>query len=150
MWNKSSSKIIAFASMLVLFASCKQSFFDVITHNDVGYWSRYWTPKDPHGVIVEYSKKDSIKRVINKDWTRPRWLGTYDDIHGQKFKITNDTMFTYISDGKGFMRMRDTLLIVSYSRNKIVVRNMKSELVTWHRIPTKFAKKQLALNNEQK
>ena len=56
--KKSSKTIIIFLFLLTLTVSCKQSCFDVITHNHVGYWSRYWTQEYPYGVIIEYSKKD--------------------------------------------------------------------------------------------
>ncbi len=141
-WNKSSIIAIVFASLLVLFASCKQSYLDLITHNDVGYWSRYWLPNDPHGMIWEYSKKDSKLKFIDEDWAySTEW--SMDDIYGRKFRVKDDTLFHYV-DVKGHLYMRDTVTIVSISKNKIVIKNMKSDYITWHRLSTKYAKRQIS------
>ena len=142
--KKSSKTIIIFLFLLTLTVSCKQSCFDVITHNHVGYWSRYWTQEYPYGVIIEYSKKDSIIRYINNDWTYI-FRNTLGDIRGTKFRITNDTLFHYIDIKEyGYVIMCDTIPIVSYSKDTIIITNKESEIISWHRLPTKLAKKHLS------
>ena len=66
MGNETLNKVISFVFLFTLIASCKQSCFDVITHNNVGYWSRYWSKDNPYGMIQEYSKKDSIVKNLRE------------------------------------------------------------------------------------
>ena len=141
MGNKSSKKIAFFVLFLYLIVSCKQSCFDVITHNNKGYWSRYWTEDDPYGVITEYSKKDSTVKNYCEDW-RLCFVNSIGDIHGVKFRITNDTLFQYVNiKNSGLVIMWDTIPIVSYSKDTIVIRSDVPETVKWHRIPSKIVKK---------
>ncbi len=133
-----SKKIIVCFAILVLFMSCRQSFFDVITQNDVGYWTRYWSPSDPNRIIREYSQKDSIMQYLNgQDMSVDRDGQTLGDIYGIRFKYVNDTLLYYVRTKRGFVAMYDTIPIASYSRNKIVLRNG----VVWHRIPKRIIKK---------
>lgn len=145
--NKFSKKIIIFAIVIIPLISCKQSLFQVITHNDVGYWTRYWTPEDPYGAITEYSKKDSTAEHINEDWTYFRksvpLIGIWA-IYGTKFRISNDTLFYYCEKNGKILDRGDTIPVISYSKNTIVFKNKASEYVTWHRIPNKLAKKMMS------
>ena len=131
-----SKKIIVCFAILVLFMSCRQSFFDVITQNDVGYWTRYWTKEDPHGSVCEYSKKDTTVKYLNETLTSGG-VWSLGDIYGIRFKYVNDTLLYYVRTKRGFVVMYDTIPIASYSRNKIVLRNG----VVWHRIPKRIIKK---------
>lgn len=135
MGKKPSKKIIVLAAVVMLLVSCRQSCFDVLTHNDVGYWSRYWTPNDPHGAITEYSKKDSTTKYLNECWA-------YNDfapaLWGLKFKMANDTLFKYVNR-KGNLKIYDTIPIASYSKNTVILKNG----IVWHRISTKYARKML-------
>lgn len=143
MGGKTLKIVIVCISLLMLFASCQQSCFDIITHNDMGYWSRYWTPEDPHGSIAEFSKKDSTWKDLSEDWT-------YNDftpsLWGLKFRITNDTLFKYINR-KGEVIMYDSFPIVSYSKNTIIFKDNNSGHVKWHRLSTKLAKRAIDLMN---
>lgn len=135
MGNGSLKRIIAAISLCVLFTSCNQSLFQVLTHNDVGYWSQYWMPKDPRGSIIEYSKKDSSMKYLDENWF-------YDDhtpaLWGLKFRITMDSLFEYV-DRKGYVKTYDTLSIASYTKNRIVLKNGAK----WHRISTRYARKMI-------
>lgn len=128
--------IIVFTSLLLMFVSCKQSFFNVLTHNDVGYWSRYWTTNNPHGAITEFSKKDSTTKYLDESWV-------YSDfspaLWGLKFWISGDTLFKYVNR-KAKLIIYDTIPIASYSKNAVILKNG----IVWHRLPTKFAKKMLS------
>ena len=141
--KKTSKIIIVFAALLILFVSCKQSLFQVITHNDVGYWR-----SELNGGITEYSKKDSRVEDYDENWINFRKSGVpligIWAIHGTKFRITNDTIFYYCEVDGHIAAMGDTLPIVSYSRNTIVIRNDASQYVTWHRLPNKLAKKMIS------
>ena len=128
--------VIVLSFILPLLISCKQSCFDVLTHNDVGYWSRYWTPNDPHGAIMEFSKNDSTTKYIDENWT-------YSDfspaLWGLKFWISSDTLFTYVNR-KGSLMIYDTIPIASYSKKTVILKNG----IVWHRLSTKYAKKMLS------
>ena len=141
--GKKSIKIVKVLTFLLpLLVSCKQSCFDVLSHNDVGYWSFNWTHKEPYGSIVEFSKKDSTMKYIDdyddnwayQDWNHAFW--------GLKFRIINDTLFSYV-DRKGYVMVYDTLSIVSYSKNKFISNEREAENVKWHRISTKYARKMM-------
>ena len=124
----------------MLFASCKQSCFEVITHNDVGYWSDGWTPKDPTGSIREFSKKDSTLKYLGETWAYETWSPA---LWGLKFRITNDTLFTYVNR-KGKVMVYDTLSVVSYSKNTFNALTNNSYHVKLHRISTKYARKMMS------
>lgn len=145
--EKSSGVVAIFAFIFAFCISCKQSCFDIITGNEVAYWSYCWFPNDPHGIIVEYSKKDSIMRFINDDWTYS-WVESMDNIWGRRFKNVKDTLFEYVEiPEEGYLQMLDTFIVVSYSKNKIVMKNKSNECVTWHRLPTKYANKAVDMMN---
>ena len=129
-------KIIIFIFSVMFFVSCKQSCFHVITNNDVAYWSRY-----SNGIIMEYSKKDSTLKYLNEDGTYCR-QSSLEAVCGIKFRITNDTLFHYVNHN-GFIIMYDTIPVVSYSKNTIIIRNKESEKVLWHRLPTKMMKNKI-------
>lgn len=120
--------------------SCKQSCFDVLTHNDVGYWSDGWTPKDPSGSIMEFSKKDSTLKYLGDTWAYDDWPPA---LWGLKFKITNDTLYTYVNRN-GNIRIYDTLLVVSYSNNNFNAQTNASYNVKWHRISTRYARRMMS------
>ena len=110
------SKIIIVA-MLALFTSCRQSLYDVLTQNDFGYWL------NPHGMIIEYSKKDSLKRYLEEDCSYS-FNSSLGDIWGIKFKIKKDTIFHYVEIKKdNFITMYDTLIVESYSKDSIILIN---------------------------
>ncbi len=134
---------IACIILMSLCVSCKQSCFDVITRHDVAYWSRYWSQKNPYGAIMEYSKKDSTLKYLDDSWIYENWNPAF---WGLKFRISNDTLFEYVNR-KDRIITYDSLPIVLYSKNKIIIKNKESELVTWHRLPTKFAKRAVDLMN---
>ena len=142
-WNKTSMIAILLSSLLTLFVSCNQPCFQVITHDDVAYWSRYWMPDNPHGSIVEFSKKDSTMKHLDDDWVYDDWSPAF---WGLKFRITNDTLFSYVNRD-GIVRMYDSIPIVSYSKNTIVFKNTESGYFNWHRISTKYAKRMINLMN---
>lgn len=125
--------------LLPLLVSCKQSCFDVLTHNDVGYWSDGWKPKDPFGSIMEFSKKDSTLKYLGDTWAYDDWSPA---LWGLKFKITNDTLFTYINRN-GNIKIFDTLLVVSYSNNIFNFKTNDSYYVKWHRISTRYARRMM-------
>ena len=142
-WNKTSMIAILLSTLLILLVSCNQSCFQVITHNDVAYWSFNWTYNNPHGSIVEFSKKDSTMKYIDDVWAYEDWNPAF---WGLKFRITNDTLLKYVNK-KGFIMMYDTIPIVSYSKNTFISMNNESEQVKWHRISTKYAKRMIDLMN---
>ena len=134
--GKKSIKIVKVLTFLLpLLVSCRQSCFDVLTHNDVGYWSRYWTPKDPRGSISEFSKKDSTMKYIDDNWAYEDWPPAF---WGLKFKMADDTLFKYVNR-KGNLKIYDTIPIASYSKNTVILKNG----IVWHRISTKYARKML-------
>lgn len=128
--------------MCLLFASCEQSLFQVLTHNDVGYWSKRWTPSNPNvifeGYSVVYSKKDSLQKLFPDNI---HCIGSPNlslgDIYGIKFRIRKDTIFHYVEKKNDFILMYDTIIVESYSKNSITLRNG----VVLHRIPNRFIKK---------
>ena len=143
MGNKSLNKFILFFNIVVQFVSCKQSCFDVITQNDVAYWTFNWTLKEPYGSIMEFSKKDSTMKYLDNNWI-------YDNhtpaLWGLKFRISNDTLFEYVNR-RGVVITYDTLPIISYSKNKIVIKNRESEHDTWHLVPSRYARRAVDLMN---
>ena len=139
--EKSTQKVIIFVFLFMFFVSCKQSCFHVITNNNVAYWSRY-----SNGIIMEYSKKDSILKYLNEDGTYCK-QSSLEAIYGIKFRITNDTLFRYVNHN-GFIIMYDTIPIVSYSKKTIVIRNNESEKVLWHRLSTKMMKNKIKLQKK--
>ena len=141
MWNK--KVIIVYVCILALCASCRQSCFEVLTQNNVAYWSLDWTLHNPYGAIMEYSKKDSTLKYLDDSWIYENWNHAF---WGLKFRISNDTLFEYVNR-KGRIITYDSLPIVTYSKNKIVIKNKESEQVTWHRLPTKFAKRAIDIMN---
>ena len=122
--QKSKKQIIYLIITGLSLISCRQSLFEVITHNNVGYWSRY-----DNGVIMEYSKRDSIIKYLDDDWTYHTHV---PQLWGLKFKITNDTMFFY-TIRRGNIIMVDTTHIVGYNKNTLFIKNKFSEDVIWHR-----------------
>jgi len=139
MGKKPSKKVIVLAAVFMLLVSCRQSCLDVITHNDVGYWSELWTPKNPAGPIREFSKKDSTLKYLGETWAYEDWPPA---LWGLKFRITNDTLFTYVNRN-GNVMMIDTLSVVSYSNNTFLYKTNNSYYGKWHRISTKYARKML-------
>ena len=139
-------QIISLVVLGISFVSCRQSCFDVITHNNVAYWSRYWTPSNPNGVIAVYSKKDSIRQFLDEDLNYS-FTGSLGDIYSVRFKFSNDTIFHYVRTQRGFITMYDTLHIISYARDTIVVKNNNSEEVVWHRIPNRIIRKKKKSKN---
>ena len=119
--QKSKKQIIYLIITGLSLISCRQSLFEVITHNNVGYWSRY-----DNGVIMEYSKRDSIIKYLDDDWTY------HTHVPWNKFKITNDTMFFY-TIGRENIIMNETIPIVAYKKNIIILKGDTSENVIWHR-----------------
>ena len=94
-------------------------------------------------MIQEFSKKDSVVKNLREDWSYS-FTNSLGDIRGVKFRIINDTLFYYINiKEKGLVIMLDTIPIVSYSKNTIVVKNNKSEIAIWHRLPNKIAKNRI-------
>ena len=122
--QKSKKQIIYLIITGLSLISCRQSLFEVITHNNVGYWSRY-----DNGVIMEYSKRDSTIKYLDDDWTYHTHVPL---LWGLKFKITNDTMFFY-TIRSGNIIMVDTTHIVGYNKNTLFIKNKFSEDVIWHR-----------------
>ena len=120
-FQKSKKQIIYLIITGLSLISCRQSLFEVITHNNVGYWSRY-----DNGVIMEYSKRDSIIKYLDDDWTY------HTHVPWNKFKITNDTMFFY-TIGRENIIMNETIPIVAYKKNIIILKGDTSENVIWHR-----------------
>ena len=92
---------------------------------------------------MEYSKKDSTLKNLDDSWIYENWNPAF---WGLKFRISNDTLFEYVYR-KDRIITYDSLPIVLYSKNKIIIKNKESELVTWHRLPTKFAKRAVDLMN---
>ena len=123
--QKSKKQIIYLIITGLSLISCRQSLFEVITHNNVGYWSRY-----DNGIITEYSKRDSSVKFLDDDWTYCK-QGSQD--WGLKFKIANDTMFFYTISRRGNIIMVDTTHIVGYNKNTLFIKNKLSEDVIWHR-----------------
>ena len=119
--QKSKKQIIYLIITGLSLISCRQSLFEVITHNNVGYWSRY-----DNGSIMEYSKRDSTIKYLDDDWTY------HTEVWGLKFKITNDTMFFY-TIGRENIIMNETIPIVAYKKNIIILKGDTSEDVIWHR-----------------
>ena len=119
--QKSKKQIIYLIITGLSLISCRQSLFEVITHNNVGYWSRY-----DNGIITEYSKRDSSVKFLDDDWTY------HTEVWGLKFKITNDTMFFY-TIGRENIIMNETIPIVAYKKNIIILKGDTSENVIWHR-----------------
>ncbi|SEA66573.1 hypothetical protein SAMN05216455_1179 [Segatella bryantii] len=121
-FQKSKKQIIYLIITGLSLISCRQSLFEVITHNNVGYWSRY-----DNGSIMEYSKRDSTIKYLSDDWTY------HTHVWGLKFKITNDTMFFYTISRRGNIIMNETIPIVAYKKNIIILKGDTSENVIWHR-----------------
>ena len=123
-FQKSKKQIIYLIITGLSLISCRQSLFEVITHNNVGYWSRY-----DNGIITEYSKRDSSVKFLDDDWTYCK-QGSHD--WGLKFKIANDTLFFY-TIGRENIIMNETIPIVAYKKNIIILKGDTSEDVIWHR-----------------
>ena len=120
-FQKSKKQIIYLIITGLSLISCRQSLFEVITHNNVGYWSRY-----DNGVIMEYSKRDSTIKYLDDDWTY------HTEVWGLKFKIANDTLFEYIIR-RGNIIINETIHVVGYNKNTLFIKNKLSEDVIWHR-----------------
>ena len=75
---------------------------------------------------MEYSKRDSTIKYLDDDWTY------HTEVWGLKFKITNDTMFFY-TIGRENIIMNETIPIVAYKKNIIILKGDTSENVIWHR-----------------
>lgn len=138
-----SKGVIAYTILLALCVSCHQSCLDVITQNDVAYWSRDWTLDNPYGSITEYSRKDSTVKYLDESWIYQDWDPA---LWGLKFRISNDTLFEYVNR-RGVVITYDTLPIISYSKNKIVIRNRESERDTWSLVPSRYARRAVDLMN---
>lgn len=119
--QKSKKQIIYLIITGLSLISCRQSLFEVITHNNVGYWSRY-----DNGVITEYSKRDSSVKFLDDDWTY------HTEVWGLKFKIANDTLFEY-TIRRGNIIINETIHVVGYNKNTLFIKNKLSEDVIWHR-----------------
>ena len=119
--QKSKKQIIYLIITGLSLISCRQSLFEVITHNNVGYWSRY-----DNGVITEYSKRDSSVKYLDDDWTY------HTEVWGLKFKIANDTLFEY-TIRRGNIIINETIHVVGYNKNTLFIKNKLSEDVIWHR-----------------
>ena len=119
--QKSKKQIIYLIITGLSLISCRQSLFEVITHNNVGYWSRY-----DNGSIIEYSKRDSSVKFLDDDWTY------HTEVWGLKFKIANDTLFEY-TIRRGNIIMNETIHVVGYNKNTLFIKNKFSEDVIWHR-----------------
>jgi hypothetical protein len=122
--QKSKKQIIYLIITGLSLISCRQSLFEVITHNNVGYWSRY-----DNGSIMEYSKRDSTIKYLDDDWTYHTHV---PQLWGLKFKIANDTLFEY-TIRRGNIIMNETIPIVAYKKNIIILKGDTSENVIWHR-----------------
>ena len=122
--QKSKKQIIYLIITGLSLISCRQSLFEVITHNNVGYWSRY-----DNGSIIEYSKRDSSVKFLDDDWTYHTHVPL---LWGLKFKIANDTLFEYTIRG-GNIIMNETIHVVGYNKNTLFIKNKLSEDVIWHR-----------------
>lgn len=112
-----------FFTTIISFHSCRYSMFQLLTNNDVGYW-------EVHGsnIISAYSKKDSILEYLNDDLqTQSAQL-----LRPEKFHISKDTIsHAFFFNNK--ICYYDTLLIVSYSRNKISFINLRDNYTTYFR-----------------
>jgi hypothetical protein len=93
-----------------------------------------------------YSKKDSIRQFLDEDLNYS-FTGSLGDIYSVRFKFSNDTIFHYVRTKRGFITMYDTLHIISYARDTIVVKNNNSEEVVWHRIPNRIIRKKKKSKN---
>ena len=78
---------------------------------------------------MEYSKRDSTIKYLDDDWT---YCTHVPQLWGLKFKITNDTMFFY-TIRRGNIIMNETIPIVAYKKNIIILKGDTSEDVIWHR-----------------
>ena len=115
--QKSKKQIIYLIITGLSLISCRQSLFEVITHNNVGYWSRY-----DNGVITEYSKRDSSVKFLDDDWTYHTHV---PQLWGLKFKIANDTLFEYINR-RGNIIINKTIHVVGYNKNTLFIKNILS------------------------
>ncbi|UKK82504.1 hypothetical protein [Segatella bryantii] len=75
---------------------------------------------------MEYSKRDSTIKYLDDDWTY------HTEVWGLKFKIANDTLFEY-TIGRENIIMNETIPIVAYKKNIIILKGDTSEDVIWHR-----------------
>ena len=84
--KKLTIRIIALLQLLVISSSlmsCRQSLFNMLTNNGVGYWV---IPGDDQ--VRAYSKKDSVLEYLNGDLkTRCVYL-----MKTEKFRISEDTI----------------------------------------------------------
>ena len=109
------------------FSSCAQSYYKLLTHNDVAYWTH-----DRTCLIIEYSLKDSLVKLLEPDMTYER-IDVIEAKYGEKFKFTNDTLFYYIRTDSCTI-ICDTVRVLSLSRNKLILKNSSGTIWTVRRL----------------
>lgn len=132
--KKLTIRIIALLQLLVISSSlmsCRQSLFNMLTNNGVGYWV---IPGDDQ--VQAYSKKDSVLEYLNGNLkTRCVYL-----MRTEKFRISEDTI-NHAYKYRGQYYYYDTLLIVPYSKNLIsFVDPQTNYTIYYRRIKKKEAK----------
>lgn len=117
MYRKVKKISIVLSALVLASCTCNRSFFQILTHNNVGYWTEEGCIR-----IRSYSKKDSTFKEYNDNMEefQDQWLDLRLAEH--KFHIFNDTLFTYHRIKGTEKYIRDyTDFIVSAKKNRIKV-----------------------------
>lgn len=116
--------VILVISVFVL-SSCNQSYFQMLTHNDVGYWRKEkWV--DP---IYGYSKNDTTHSVYSDNMVQHHYQWVWLEMCEHKYCIYNDMFYHYNKDKETGKCYRDeTYRIISFKRNKLKMIYIPTEL----------------------
>lgn len=118
MYRKVKKIIIASCALMVLAScTCNRSYFQMLTHNGVGYWRTEKTISSIRG----YSIKDSTFGYYNENLMLERDM-CGRAVYEHRFNISNDTLYQYFRERKtGNCSTESTHKICSFTKNKIRV-----------------------------
>ena len=118
MHRKVKKIIIASCALMVLAScTCNRSYFQMLTHNGVGYWRTEKTIASIRG----YSIKDSTFGYYDENLMLERDM-CGRAVYEHRFHISNDTLYQYFRDREtGNCSTESTHKICSFNKNKIRV-----------------------------
>ena len=141
--------IILFTSVLFL-SSCKQSYFQMLTRNDV----RYWRTEECINPIRGYSRSDTIISFYRDNMIQRHYQWVWLEMCEHKYYIYNDMFYHYHKDKETGKCYRDeTYRIISFNRNKLKLIYIPSEwekanldcsnpdTITWVRVKNRDIKR---------
>lgn len=124
MYRKVKKINIIFITLILSLASCKQSYFQMLTHSDIGFWRT-----QGFYLYHSYSKTDSTFKDYDEkmEQFRDQWVWL-EYLCEHKFRISNDTLYRYHRDKKTGICYPDfTYQIVSLKKNRLRMKRIPSE-----------------------